>query len=540
MSEEKITKFAAEDTCYDSMGSAVGSESKAELAEALRAHVGETLHKKDDHDMADGSRTDRSVDNRQPPRHMHWTEAVWAINAQVLGIGVLTIPQVFGELGWLLAFVGLICCLLANAFIAFLMTQVQQAQPRAISIADAMYYAFGRSKKAKMAVRWIIYFEKTCSQCPYIVLMARSLGTAFPHVHLCEYYWCIIVFSLPLAFSQLRTIKDTHYVNVVNVSTLFSSLALMCVGVAVQADPQRETFLIGAGGTRVLTFMGIFGTVAKLVFAFAGSCFYYEIMSEMDRPKDFMKAFAAAGAMQIVLYAFVGAFGYYFVGSNVPASIFDGLRIGTLGRSASFLLAVHVFCGIITAVVILVRFFHSQASPRTLNEDGVKSRMIRFFLCASLYGGATIVALSLPSIGGLVTLLGGLLEAPISFIMPILAYCGVMYHVSREARPRLWVFVLCGVIVCTSIIIMVAGVSAGVHMFATETSRPFSCNCQGMWDTCACSSSRMPLGTCPAHVIAPAAAVGMTQIGGNIGMFGSPFARGVASITPVYAAVMEH
>mmetsp|Transcript_133776 Transcript_133776/g.286103 ORF Transcript_133776/g.286103 Transcript_133776/m.286103 type:complete len:474 (-) Transcript_133776:48-1469(-) len=426
----------------------------------------------------------------QPPRHLDWMGAIGAINASVIGIGVLAVPHSFTKLGWVLSAVMLVLCLAGNCFVAYLMREVQRLEPLALSMADAAYLAAGEREGARLFVQVILYSEKVAGLCPALALLATTLGSAFYKVHICHGWWCLIIMSVLVPAGQLKTIRETSWLNILNLKTIFAAAICTLVGLASSAPEVSERHLWPLmDSERPLEF---FGAINVIVFAYAGNWLYFEVMAEMENPNDFMKSFAVAGPVQLGLYALVGGLGYAFWGANLPASMVDALRFGGLMRVTAFLLVVHILAGTVTGSVIVFRFLVSRVSVEDFSKDTAHSRLVRFILVATVWGLVLVVVLAVPSFGSLVSLLGALFEAPISFILPVITYAGVAHrHREREGSPPVWVWIVGTLVATIGAVITVLGTIEAIGGLGLAKTAPFSCVCEGIWDTCGCSSSRM-------------------------------------------------
>jgi len=434
-----------------------------------------------------------SIDDREPPRRISWINAAWIVNAAVIGAGVLTIPESFATLGWLLGGLSLVLCLLGNVYCAYIMLEVRNIYPKAITMPDAAELVYGRNTKHGMRV--VLYLERVLANCSFVTLLAHTLGSAFNNVHWCEPIWCLIVLIFLMMFSWVKTFDDTGPFNIINIGTITVAVVLVC-GWALSNGTLAETSVIPHPGT---TFTQLFAALSQIVFAFSGNWMYFEIMSEMERPRDFMKSFCVAGPIQLLLYAIIGAFGYALLGGQkVPGSIIDAVSFGPLMTLVTSFVVVHIFCGIITNTVALTRFFHHRISPKTVNESSSAAQFVRsgvFFMIISL---ACLISMMVPSFSSIVRLVGALFEAPISFVFPFLLYVGTWRQNPEKLQQRHpWLTLGVGAFIAMiGVTVMVLGTTGVLHELGNQPHN--SCNCMGMWNTCECSSSRMPEGMCPA------------------------------------------
>mmetsp|Transcript_132931 Transcript_132931/g.413304 ORF Transcript_132931/g.413304 Transcript_132931/m.413304 type:complete len:515 (-) Transcript_132931:86-1630(-) len=440
---------------------------------------------------------DSDPEDRMSERNISWQSAAWVINASVIGMGVLTIPSCFATLGWLCGMVALVVCLFANVLVAHIMMEVQALHPNAISLADAAQVASGGSRTVKVVIRNVLYTEKLACTCAFMNLMADTLGSAFYSVHWCEVTWVGLLIIIFFPLMQLKNLHETFFLNVVNFVTILGVVALTCVDVATSPTTSRAPT---SWHPVAHDFQTAFGSISMMVFAYSGNWMYFELMAEMREPGKFLKSFTIAGPTQVGLYALIAGICYGFMGSAVPASVVEGLRFGPLMRTISFLLALHVICGTGTNLIILIRFFHSRVSPKTLNEESTRANVIRTAIYLIIICSTCVVSLSVNNFGAIVSLIGALFEAPINFVLPFLIYAGVM---RGQPRSRTWsnCFVLlgAGLIAAFGLVTMVMGVSNALPKLGGSSASPgglLACNCQGLWDTCQCSPERMPSGAC--------------------------------------------
>lgn len=439
-----------------------------------------------------------SVDDRMADKTMSWPVAAFAINASVIGMGVLTIPRCFATLGWVCSFLGLLVCFSANVFVASVMQDIQLEHPRAISLADAVEIACGGSRRAKLGIRLLLYTEKWACTCAYVHLMAKTLGSAFYSVHWCEAAWSGIVILLFMPLMRIRNIQETHWMNVANFVTITLALLITCLGLrhVAPGEPAVTHWYPAAAG-----FQEFFGSISMMVFAFSGNWMYFELMAEMRRPQDFLKAFTIAGPTQLGLYCVTGIAGYVTFGQAVPFSIMDTLQFGFPMRLGSLFLAVHIMAGTGTNSVILARFFHSRISPKDVNEDTPRAQMIRFGIYVVMFGGCGFVSLTVQSFGSLISLIGAMFEAPISFILPMAAHAAIVRQRPRREGLTLgsvFYFAAGAAIVVFGVLTTAFGVAHAFQGAHVGHGLSFSCSCADMWDSCECSPNRMPVGMCSA------------------------------------------
>jgi len=285
---------------------------------------------------------------------------------------------------------------------------------------------------------------------------------------------------------------------VVNFTTITFALVITCLSLrhVTPEEPAVTHWYPSASG-----FQEFFGSISMMVFAFSGNWMYFELMAEMDRPQDFLRAFTIAGPTQMAMYAATGIAGYVTFGQAVPFSIMDSLRFGFPMRLGSLFLAVHIMAGTGTNSVILARFFHSRISPKDVNEDTPRAQMIRFGIYLVMFGGCGFISLTVQSFGSMISLIGAMFEAPISFVLPMATYAALVRQ--RPRREGLTPGSVCrfaagAAIAAFGVLTTAFGVAHALQGFHVSHGFSFACSCADMWDSCECSPHRMPVGTCAA------------------------------------------
>lgn len=438
--------------------------------------------------------SDDSVADRMPPKQMHWLEAGFVMNAAVIGMGILTLPHAFKELGWVLGYCMLVFCFLFNVLCAFMMVEVQNVYPSAITCADATQCVLG-SRTAKQCVRWVLYSERLFGLCAVMVVIGKSMGRFLSFIHLCQPQWIVVSIFAIVPFSGSGLLSETRILNLVNTTTI--TIAVLLISIHLLSSSTGDARGVSMGIPETTTVPEAFGAIAAMVFAFSGNWMYYEMMSEMEVTRDLPKAFVMTGPTQLGLYSLITAVGYGKLGLATPGEITDAVLFGHGLKVISFLLLVHFICGAITTNVVLVRFFQSRVCPRSVNDSTAFGAALRITIASCVMLVCFFVASVVPSFEFIISFIGALFEAPISFILPV-----VHFLLARRANPEAlarapvwWVPAGVGALVF-GILIMVFGVANSFKQL-TGSWEPFKCGCEGIWNTCACSSKVMPAGVCP-------------------------------------------
>ena len=442
--------------------------------------------------------------------------------SEVVGAGVLTLSQKYAELGYVPASL----LILANFFLlyytAWQMVEVKKVFLAAVSISDAMDYTFGRVLRTTCHV--ILLINLTFVLGDYLLLIGKSLGSTIYNIHLCSPIWTLIGSAIAGSLlCSLRYLHSTTALCVVSVLTISGSVGIVIVALVVNgraADVESPIFAEG------LDFMQFMQSQSAIYFTFSGQFMFFELMSEMKDFTEFTKTFRIAGPFQVSIYLLVGCVGYYYKGTEASGYFLDNLGFGPAYRVASALLCFHIIVGFVIVGNVLCRILHIQFSPFRANDLSWRGRLEWAAVGFGVTTTSFVIANAIPFFDLLTGLIGGLLLPPLCLLAPVLLYIKTRHMVSllllavvlasdlalllsfsQVERPlAIWEWVINLSLVAMGGLLMVISTMENVRELISNWSTfgaPFSCHCQGMWDTCECSKARLEYSGFNCSSIAP-------------------------------------
>ena len=408
--------------------------------------------------------------------------------SEVVGAGVLTLSQKYAELGYVPASL----LILANFFLlyytAWQMVEVKKIFVAAVSTSDAMDYTFGRVLRTTCHV--ILLINLTFVLGDYLLLIGKSLGSTIYNIHLCSPIWTLIGSAIAGSLlCSLRYLHSTTALCVVSVLTISGSVGIVIVALVVNgraADVESPIFAEG------LDFMQFMQSQSAIYFTFSGQFMFFELMSEMKDFTEFTKTFRIAGPFQVSIYLLVGCVGYYYKGTEASGYFLDNLGFGPAYRVASALLCFHIIVGFVIVGNVLCRILHIQFSPFRANDLSWRGRLEWAAVGFGVTATSFVIANAIPFFDLLTGLIGGLLLPPLCLLAPVLLYIKTRHMVEKPLAIWEWVINLS--LVAFGVMLMVISTMENVRELISNWSTfgaPFSCHCQGMWDTCECSKKRI-------------------------------------------------
>jgi len=206
---------------------------------------------------------------------------------------------------------------------------------------------------------------------------------------------------------------------------------------------------------------------------------------------EFPKAYACISApFQLVAFLVAALGGYFFLGDKVSGMINENLPFGIALQVAAVCLCTHMLISYLIKGVVFCGFLQSNFDPRHADPKDMQCaswtswNVFVIFVLAS----AVLIANLVPFFEEAVDLLGALF-APLScWMLPILFFVRFWYD-AGEKRPRVscaeWTLIMAEFAVAA--VLMVLGTVSSVQTIGKqwhEFGMPFSCHCEGLWNTC--------------------------------------------------------
>lgn len=131
----------------------------------------------------------------------------------------------------------------------------------------------------------------------------------------CTVVWTVIGAILNILISSIQTLDKMSWIGWVGVVSIMAALITLTVAVGVETPaPDKITLVTGEP-----TFVEAINAVSIVVFAYAGTPNYFNIVGEMRNPKDYTKSVICGQSFVTMVYLVIGCVVYHFVGQNIAS-----------------------------------------------------------------------------------------------------------------------------------------------------------------------------------------------------------------------------
>jgi amino acid permease len=183
-----------------------------------------------------------------------------------------------------------------------------------------------------------------------------------------------------------------------------------------------------------------FAAISSIVFAYAGTPAFFNIVSEMREPRHYTRALIVCQGTMTAVYIAIGCVVYYYCGSYVSSP-----ALGSAGHLMKKVCYGIALPGLMVSTTLFVHFAAKYFFMRILRGSqhltrNTKTHWMTWIGCTA--GNALVayvIASAIPVFGGLVSLVGALLGT-LMCIQPM--GCMWLYDNWREARTGKWMFMV--------------------------------------------------------------------------------------------------
>jgi amino acid permease len=433
------------------------------------------------------------------------------IVADVIGIGILATPLAFAKVGWALGLSMLVLCMAVSVHVSCMLWRIFLENRQSRTLGEVVDAAMAKAPVWQR--RAMSGFMSLCQALTmffavgaYTLTFGRGLGTALYKLQGCLPVWtCVASAAIFCALSSIRRLgsRQQKPLLILNVVTLAGTIIVPLGRMAAEGvvRPAGAVFLPVASSLQMTDAMSGLGLI---LLSLVGHFMAVEIMAEMERPEEFVKAYVGyAVPFQLVTYTTTALGAYYYRGSLVKGLLLDNIEFGGWLQLANFCLAFHMLAVAVVKGVVVCRMAHRWLAPHTLDGDSSTAWLTWVSIGLGCVSAANLVAQMIPFFDLLLQLWGATL-APLSLVAIIL----IFFIWKRGNCSGIGAFekIVMLVEVVVSFLVLIYGATSSLALIVEKYrthGHPFACHCEEMWATCGCSSDHHGMDFCAEATVPP-------------------------------------
>ncbi|CAD5212207.1 unnamed protein product [Bursaphelenchus okinawaensis] len=361
-----------------------------------------------------------------------WLVAAAFIVADMAGGGVVTMPVALLKSGAFMGSVVMILVATAFCYTAHLLGQnwiimrkrwSQYANHCRKPFPEMAFRAIG--PEARIFTAGTIHAMLFGVSVVYLLLSAKiinSLITSLMEFDIGECRMMVLLALVLFPVTLLKSPQDFWIAVVLAMVTTVFAVMLIIVGIVKDdAVCGKVANIPSFDSNEFVMSLGIF------MFAFGGHAVFPTIINDMQRPKEFTRSALLGFAGVCALYLPITILGYQVYGDSLTDSVISSIQSKEIREAANFFIAAH--CILTLTITINPLNQELENALKLPHEFGTGRVLVRAFILSAV----TFLALTVPSFGPLLNVIGGTTVALTSAVLPCLFN---MYLVAMESGTQ--------------------------------------------------------------------------------------------------------
>jgi len=412
-----------------------------------------------------------------PERITGWINVVFIIMADLIGTGIVGLPETFSRMGWVVGTVVLTFFGLLTAYAGLLLWRLH------MTYRDGVTYGNLAESVSGNILKWIafciVYSHFFLKMANYLLAAAKAVQAALWMYDICLYFATVgsLAFIVPLC--QLRTLHQVSFAGAFSITMISVSILLLLVNAyATWGDIEVEniSYNMAPQQSGFQGFLTSFSALGALTFAYGGQGMYLETMSEMRNPKEFPKALSVFMTLIIAFYLLSSLSLYFRYGDTSYQYVIFNMGDGAMKTVAAVCMFLHVLVSFCLNQQLLTRALHARIWPYSVNLKDCKSGTQWFVISISGVLLSWVVANAIPFFSDLEALISSLCVGPTTFGFPALFYLLACRQLGKQIP--LWERLVCYLMCFIAIFFVTVGTAVQIYTIYKNTGTygmPFTC-----------------------------------------------------------------
>ncbi|WVQ95771.1 hypothetical protein IAU59_002870 [Kwoniella sp. CBS 9459] len=343
-------------------------------------------------------------------RSLGWMRASILMMKTQIGLGVLGLPAVLDVLGYVPGVIVILVIATIITWSDLVVGYFKLNHPEVYTAADAAYIMWGPIGRETIGFAYWLLVVAIAGAT--FLSISVAFNTITEHAA-CTVVWAVVGAVIVAAFASIQTLGRISWLGWIGLVSIIASVITLMVAAGLTDRPSLAppgNFDIITQVAATSTFVDAINSVSIVVFAYAGTPNFYNIVGEMRQPKHYTKSVIFAQMGVTALYLVVGCVVYHFVGQYIasPALGSAGFTVKKVcyGLALPGLIVGGLLYAHIAAKYMFVRVLRKS---RHLSKNTPVHYMVWFGIIILTCGIGFIIAEAIPFFGDLLSLIGALL-----------------------------------------------------------------------------------------------------------------------------------
>ncbi|BEJ12344.1 hypothetical protein CspHIS471_0208040 [Cutaneotrichosporon sp. HIS471] len=403
-----------------------------------------------------------------------------------IGLGVLSIPFVFMEVGMVPGVILLLVINLIIMYCACIIGDFKMNHPEVYAIADAGFVVGGRFGREYFGLAFVLFMIfVSASGILAIATALNAVSSTATHHGACTAIFIAVAAVCGFLLAQVRTLGKISWIGWIGLVSIMAAILTLTIAVGVQERPYLASKEYPTGPwpknlkvTNNPPFSNAMSAINSIIFAFAATPTYFGIISEMRDPRSYKRTMCISMGLLYCVYATIGIVVYYFCGQYVANPALGSA--GPTMKKVAYGIAIPALLATVCIYLHLAAkyFFVRILSGTPHLASSTKIHWITWYSC--VIGSALIayiIGSAIPIFGNLISLVGALI-GPSVCIAP---YAWMWYHdnwkLNLTGRRNVFMLAVNGFLFALAIFFTAAGTYGAIVAIIDDPNRskPWGC-----------------------------------------------------------------
>ncbi|KAF2021631.1 putative amino acid transporter [Aaosphaeria arxii CBS 175.79] len=378
-------------------------------------------------------------------RNVGWIGTTILMMKTQVGLGVLSVPAVFDTLGIVPGIICLLIIAVTSSWANRIVGLFKLKHPEVYGIDDAGYMMFGRFGREFFGLIFSLFFA--CVAGSGMLSFAIGLNAVSTH-GACTAIFVAIGAVVGWGCGSVQTLGKMAWIAWVGVISIFVAVFSLTIAVGVQDRPAAAPpGTVWKSDYKIVnnpSFAQASSALTSLVFAYAGTPAYFNIVAEMRDPRMYTRALVVSQSITTALYITIGVVVYYYCGSYVASPALGSA--GAVMKKVSYGIALP---GLIVGVTLSTHYTAKYIFVRLLRgSEHLSGNTVKhwvYWLSCTLGVAifAYVIASAIPVFGSLVSLVGALLGTLLIFQPMGCMWFYDNWSEGKEKKSLKWILMVC-------------------------------------------------------------------------------------------------
>ncbi|KAE8370451.1 transmembrane amino acid transporter protein-domain-containing protein [Aspergillus caelatus] len=352
-------------------------------------------------------------------RDVGWMGTTALMMKTQIGLGVLSMPQIFDSLGIMPGIILLLAIAVITTWADWMVGVFKLRHPHVYGVDDVGRLLFGRVGYEVFGASFCLLYTFVSGSA--ILSISIALNALSTHA-VCTAVFVAIAAVVGFMFSSIQTLGRISWLAWVGALCIIISVFVVTIAVGIQGHPpvtSETAGMIVKSDYKIIanpTFTKAISAVSTLVFTYSGTPAFFSIVAEMREPRLYTRSLLVCQFTVTTVYIVIGVVVYYYCGSYVASP-----ALGSAGATVKKVSYGIALPGLIVSAVLFLHLSAKHIFVRILRGSRHLSSHTPIHWVTWLGSTFTVtlcaylIASGVPVFSSLVSLIGALLGTLLTF-----------------------------------------------------------------------------------------------------------------------------